>query len=181
MAFAAYITIEGAEGQSTNANHQNWIDVRAYCSGANQETRKGSNLASAGQGIMAPLTFIHSIDKSSPKLAELCMNGKNVPSATLHVCAMIGGKQVIVYEVKLETVRVVEAKQCTIAKDQVVYSEDAALYSAAQAESSNIEPLESISLAADKTTWTYHGFKSDGTGAGQVSAKWEVGQGKGGS
>ena len=66
MAFNSYIKIDGIEGQSTDVAHTNWIDVVSFSHGSSQETQYDNQTNAAGRGVLAPLTFVHLLDKATP-------------------------------------------------------------------------------------------------------------------
>ncbi|MCP3965297.1 MAG: type VI secretion system tube protein Hcp [Lentisphaerae bacterium] len=178
MAFSAYIKIDGIEGQSMNSDHKDWIDVTSFTCGANQETKKGSSMQNAGDGTMAPLVFTHGLDKATAKLVQACMQGEPIASAEFHVCAMIGGKRVKIYEVKFKNVTIVETKLTTVAKGQNVATDDrASLYTASQSENKALEPVEIVSLAANGIEWNFTSFGPDGSALGATPGSWKIGQG----
>ena len=78
MAFNSYIQIDGIEGQSTDVAHTNWIDVVSFSHGATQETQFANQTNAAGRGVLAPLVFVHLLDKATPNIQKACMSGQNI-------------------------------------------------------------------------------------------------------
>ena len=78
MAVDMFIKIPGADGESVGNNHVGEIDVLAWSWGISQSgTMHMATGGGAGKANVQDLSFTKYIDKSSPKLQLLCLNGKN--------------------------------------------------------------------------------------------------------
>lgn len=167
MAFDAYIKIDGAEGQSTDSGHTNWIDVDAFAHGSIQNLSAGRTVESAGRGDLTPFIFTHIVDKSTPKLQKFCASGNNIANVEFNVCQAIKGKQEKVYEIKMQNVKVVKA-QVSGLPDSGSNEVDGVLFSC-----KNAEMLEEVHLVPGKITWKVTPFKPDGSKSGAVEENWD--------
>ena len=70
--FDIFVEIPGAEGSSSDPQHDKWIDVLSIDWGA----KEGEMILVASKPV----------DKSSPKLMQKCLNGEHIPSATVEIC-----------------------------------------------------------------------------------------------
>lgn len=85
MAYDAFLKLDGIDGESTDSNHEGWIEVLSFNWG---ETNAGSG-ASAGRGGGAgrvsfqDFHFSSSTNKASPNIMLACASGKHISTATL--------------------------------------------------------------------------------------------------
>ncbi len=170
MAFNSYVQIDGIEGQSTDTTHSNWIDVISFSHGSSQETQFANQTNAAGRGVLAPLVFVHLLDKATPNLQKACMSGQNIASVKLEVCAQIGGAKQKLYEVELTNARVVEAKVVTVDAPVCTDTQLAGVGRDAAA----LRLVEQVSIVAEEYKWTTHTFKTTGELGGDVAAGWNV-------
>src|SRR5579859_96405 len=106
MAFDAFLKIDGVPGESTDDKHKDWIEVLSFNGGMTQPS--SATASSAGGGTTERVNFhdfsvTKVLDKASPKLYEICANGKHIKSVTLELCRA-GGDKLKYMEVKMEEV-----------------------------------------------------------------------------
>ncbi len=78
MAVDMFMKIPGADGESVGNGHTAEIDVLAWSWGLSQSgTMHTATGGGAGKANVQDLSFTKYVDKSSPKLQLLCLNGKN--------------------------------------------------------------------------------------------------------
>ncbi len=95
MAFDAFLKIEGIQGESTDANHKDWIEIISYGIGVIQPTSASASTAggaSAERATFRDLTVKKSLDKASPKLALYCADGTHIKEVVLELCRAGGEK-----------------------------------------------------------------------------------------
>jgi len=80
-AFDAFIKIDGVPGESSDAQHKEWIEIESFHHGVSQPSAGG--LGSAAEG--APLIVAKTVDKASPILMLHCCNGKHIPKVELEL------------------------------------------------------------------------------------------------
>lgn len=106
MSVDMFMKIDGAQGESKDANHKNWTDIVSFSWGATQP----GNLASggglgAGKASFNDLHVVARIDKAAPAVMKHCASGKHLSKIELSVCKA-GGHQVEYTKITLEDVLV---------------------------------------------------------------------------
>jgi type VI secretion system secreted protein Hcp len=157
--FDAFLKIDGIPGESTDDKHKDWIEILSFDFGMIQPS--SATDSSAGGGTtervdVEDMDLVKHLDKSSPKLYELCCNGKHLKDATLELCRA-GGDKTKYLEVKMEQVVISSARP------------------SGKSEGSDGFPTEKISLNFGKVKWTYTQQKrADGSGGGNVAGGWDL-------
>jgi len=96
MAFDCFLKIEEVPGESTDANHENWIELLSYSHGVSQLS---SGAVSSGGSLSAErcdhqdFSVVKTLDKASPKLNLFCCNGKEVDKVSVELCRAGGEKE----------------------------------------------------------------------------------------
>ncbi|WP_333903962.1 type VI secretion system tube protein Hcp [Achromobacter insolitus] len=98
--------IDGANGESKDANHKDWTDIVSFSWGATQP----GNLASggglgAGKASFNDLHVVARIDKAAPAVMKHCASGKHLSKIELSMCKA-GGEQIEYSKITLEDVLV---------------------------------------------------------------------------
>jgi type VI secretion system secreted protein Hcp len=157
--FDAFLKIDGIPGESTDDKHKDWIEILSFDFGMIQPS--SATDSSAGGGTtervdVEDMDLVKHLDKASPKLYELCCNGKHLKDATLELCRA-GGDKTKYLEVKMEQVVISSARP------------------SGKSEGSDGFPTEKISLNFGKVKWTYTQQKrADGSGGGNVAGGWDL-------
>ncbi|MDX3905800.1 MAG: type VI secretion system tube protein Hcp [Pigmentiphaga sp.] len=116
MAVDMYMKVEGASGESKDANHKDWTDIVSFSWGASQP---GSMAAGGGGGIgkasFNDLHVVARIDRAAPAVMKHCASGKHLSKVEVSVCKA-GGSQVEYSKITLEEV-LVTSVQITGEKD----------------------------------------------------------------
>ena len=157
MANDFFIKIDGIDGESVDKSHGKWIECTYFQHGSEQPIVAGRSTDVSGRGHFIPFTFVHLIDKATPKIQQFCMSGQKVAKVQFQVCRAVAGAQVPVYEITLENVKI--AKAIVSIPD---YDEDDVAAVAV--------PVETVELVAAKMTWKYTAIKEDNTKDGAVEA-----------
>jgi len=99
MAYSMFLKVEGIDGDSTDAKHEDWIEVMSYSHGilcrAAQFVPEGYDNKPAqltGTSEHHDFTITKRVDKASPMLALKCSTGANIPEVTLELCRATGDK-----------------------------------------------------------------------------------------
>ena len=92
MAVDYFLKLSGVQGESLDSKHTNEIELLSWSWGASNPTNIAGSGMSAGKVSMSEITISKLVDKSSPKLLELCVTGKHVADATLTCRKSTGGK-----------------------------------------------------------------------------------------
>ena len=156
MASADYfLKIDGIDGESQDSKHKGEIDLTSWSWGASQTgTMAGGGGGGAGKVHMQDFHFTMGVNKSTPKLMLACASGQHIPKAVL-TCRKAGTEQ----------------------QEFLVYTFTDILVSSYQtggSHSTELLPVEQISLNYSKVELEYKEQKSDGTLAGGIKAGWDV-------
>jgi len=92
MAIEYHLDVKGIKGESAATKHMEQIEVLSWSWGASNPTTIVGSGMSAGKVSMSDLTITKNVDKSSPKLLELCVTGKTVDEVTLYCSKLTGQK-----------------------------------------------------------------------------------------
>lgn len=108
MAIDMFMRVQGATGESKDANHKNWTDIISFSWGAHQP----GNMSVGGGGgsgkvCFKDLTVVALIDKSAPALLKHCASGKHIERIELSACKA-GGVQIEYTRITLEEVLVTD-------------------------------------------------------------------------
>ncbi len=170
MATDIFIKIDGIDGESADKNHGKWIDVITFAHGAEQSVSGNRNADVSGRGHFIPFSFIHSVDKATPKIQQFCMSGQKIAKVEFVVCRAVAGAQVPVYEITMENVKICKANVVASDADGKQNGQDAA--TAFAGTESNYVPVETVTLIPGKMTWKQTSIKPDNTKDGAVEASF---------
>lgn len=89
MSFDGFIKIDGIEGESTDDQHQGWIEALYFETEINQKissTASSAGGASAERADFKDFIFTKYLDKASPKLALACAAGTHIDEIVVELC-----------------------------------------------------------------------------------------------
>lgn len=156
----AFIKFEGITGESTEAQHKDWIDVLALDWGSRQAGTTSAGIARKAD--FQPLTFVHLLDKASPKLFRAFATVQHIRKVTVHFVRMESGKPAFTFmEYDLEDVIVLSLKD------------------EASPEATGDKLLEEVSLTYAKIALQYTPQKAGGGADQPVREGWDLRGGKG--
>ena len=79
-----FIKIQGIDGESQDATHQNEIDVIDWTWKVTQQsTMMSGSGGGAAKASVSDLEFTHQMDRASPNLSRYCFTGTHIPEAKL--------------------------------------------------------------------------------------------------
>jgi type VI secretion system secreted protein Hcp len=163
--YELFLKIDGMDGESTDDQHNDWIDVLSY---SHRVSRPAAGAVSSGSVRSAErsehedFTIVKQLDKTSPKLALFCCNGAHIAEVRLEVCSTTGDKQTYM-EYKMT--------------DVIVSSVSVG----GSVESGDARPREEVSFSYGKIEWTYTEFDATtGKAKGDVKAYWDLTANEGG-
>jgi type VI secretion system secreted protein Hcp len=157
--FDAFIKIDGVPGESTDDKHKDWIEVLDFTHGITQPahaTRSSAGGASAERCDHDDFGITKMLDKASPKLLELCCQGKHIKEIVVELCRA-GGDKMRYLEIKME--EVIISSVTPVGHPQGEYG----------------FPTETVKLNYGRIKWTYTQQKRvDGSGGGNVVGGWDL-------
>jgi type VI secretion system secreted protein Hcp len=159
MAFDTYLKIDGVPGESTDDKHKDWIEILSYSHGLSQPSSATSSSvggATTERVNHQDFSVVKLLDKSSPKLYELCCTGKHIPKVSIEMCRAGGDK----------------LKYMEVVMEQVIIS---AVNPTGASQGNDAFPSEAVSFNYGKIKWTYTQQKrADGSGGGNVTGGWDL-------
>jgi len=157
-----FLHIEGLPGESTDADHDEWIDVLSYSWGVARPsagTISSGTSRSSEDSLHMDFTITKTIDKTSPKLALYCNKGQHITEAILVICRSEGGGE-----------QIMEYRMTDLFISSVLVSGTAG---------EEIRPTEQIGLAYTEIEWIYTERDEMGMALGNIEAYWNVETGTG--
>ncbi|MEJ6000793.1 Hcp family type VI secretion system effector [Paucibacter soli] len=140
-----FLQLDGIKGESTDAKHKEWIEIRSYSQGFSNPASTGvGGGGGAGKVSCGDVNVMKSIDIASPKLMEAVMTGKHIAKGTLAFRSVSGKGDTDYYTVVLSEIFVTSVQQSDSASD-------------------GTRITESVSLAASKFEFSYRTQKADGS------------------
>jgi type VI secretion system secreted protein Hcp len=150
-----FLKIDGVEGESKDKKHGKEVEIESWSFGATQTGSMGTGLGGgSGKVQLQDFHFVMKANKASPKLFEACATGKHFGSAIL-TCRKAGGEQE-------------EFLKYTFT-DILVSS-----YQTGGAGSSDVIPMDQISINFTKIEVEYKEQTEKGTLGGSVKAGWNA-------
>jgi type VI secretion system secreted protein Hcp len=157
MAFDAFISIDGIDGESTDDKHQGWSEILSFgCSHSQTVSRTASSAGGAGaeRADFRNFQFEKLLDKASPKLALACASGIHIDKITFEICRA-GTEKIKYMEITMSN--------CFISDYSVVGDGEDAF------------PIESTSIDYGKIQWVYTQQRREGgVAAGNIATGWNL-------
>jgi type VI secretion system secreted protein Hcp len=172
--FDAFLQLDGIPGESTDDKHKDWIELLSYGHSMMQpvsSTRSSSGGAGSGRVQHGDFMITKYLDKASPKLYEAISNGKHIGKGKIEVCRA-GGGQVKFLEINFEEIMISSVALSGSGNSNGTGTD---------ASVGHDLPVENVALNYGKIEWVYTQQKrKDGSGGGNVSAKYDLTAGKAG-
>ncbi len=83
MASDIFAKIGDIKGESLDSKHTDEIEVLSLSWGVTNNTSIGAGGSGAGRASFHDLSFVHAIDKASPRLLRACATGSHLKEATI--------------------------------------------------------------------------------------------------
>ncbi|OZI37314.1 Hcp1 family type VI secretion system effector [Bordetella genomosp. 10] len=163
MAVDMFMRIEGASGESKDANHKEWTDILSFSWGA---TQPGS-MATGGGGGSGKASFndlhvVARIDKAAPAVMKHCAGGKHLSKVELSICKA-GGTQIEYSKITLDDVMVTSVQ---LSGDNTATSADPEYV------------LVNYAFQASKVTQQYWEQTDKGGKGAESQVAWDIKQNK---
>jgi type VI secretion system Hcp family effector len=146
-----FLRVEGADGDSTDANHRNWSDVAGY-----QHAVRMPRSLGGGGGPGGPehddLLVLKPADRSSSILLQRATAGEVLREVDLEICrsGIRAQEQECFLRIQLTNARITGYLQ-------------------------GADLLDRLSFNYDAIKWTYRAFEADGRVAGEAEGSWSFG------
>ena len=157
---AAFAKFDGIDGESQDANHENWIDLIAIqesISIPTSATTGGTRVRGAPQ--FDDIVLTKELDKSSVKLREKLAQGAVIPKLEIELTATYGGARQTYFRYELKNVQITSLS-----------------INASGGE--GVPVTEVVSVNFEEIKWTYTEFDAEGNSKGNVEATWNVERGE---
>ncbi len=134
----AYMNLNSIKGESTDANHQQWIIIENASKSIHRSIPEGAKdqQRSRGNTTCGDVVVTRQMDATSTKLSEASANGTFFPQVQIDFCTQVKNKQEPYYSFKLKN---------------VIMSN----YTVNLNESGNPIPTETVTLAYTDVEWNY--------------------------
>ena len=150
-----FLKIEGIPGESADAKHKDDIQVESFSFGvSNAGTGHAGGGHGAGKAAVQDFHFVMTVNKASPKLFLACANGEHFKSAT--VIARKAGKTP-------QSFLKWTFSDCLVSSFQTGGS-----------GSSDVIPLDQVSLNFAKLEQEYKEQKADGSLSAAIKTGWDL-------
>lgn len=154
MAQDIFMKINGIDGESMDSAHKNEIEVLSWTWQILQESNmhQGSG-GGSGKATVKDLTFVHSVDRSSPNLMKFCLTGKHIPEAKL-VVRKSGGNPLEYLKITMTDVLITNVQPAGAASEESI--------------------KETVSLSFAKVKHEYTVQNQQGGSGGAVTAGYDI-------
>jgi type VI secretion system secreted protein Hcp len=159
VALDAYLQLDGIQGEATETNHQNWIQVTQISHGIQQQASKnppGGQRTTLANSKHDAIQITKKVDKSTPLLHESACSGSVIAKATIDLLKTAGSKNVVYLKYELTNVLV------------------GAINFNATASAEDEEPTETVNLKYGTFKLTYSTTDGQGNVTGNVPAGWDL-------
>jgi len=103
---AAYLKLEGLDGESKEKGHEKWIKINSFSWGVHRAIKEGAHdeQRQRGHTTIQDVVIVRQLDKTSPKLFEQSATGKPIKTVEIDLCNMTNDKQETFLKLKLSNV-----------------------------------------------------------------------------
>ncbi len=103
FAQSGFLKLGDIKGESTDNEHKDWIIIESISHALGQQLTTTAATRGRSAAVLEDLIIIKKLDKSTPKLMELCAKGQVLPELELDIVANDGR---VYYKVTLNNVRI---------------------------------------------------------------------------
>ncbi len=154
MAQDIFLKIAGIDGESMDSAHKNEIEVSSWTWQVLQESNmQAGSGGGSGKATVKDLTFVHSVDRSSPNLMKFCLTGKHIAEAKLTV-RKAGGTPLEYLKITMTDVVITNVQPAGSAADEII--------------------KEQVSMAFAKVKQEYTVQNQQGGSGGAVTAGYDI-------
>jgi type VI secretion system secreted protein Hcp len=105
---AGYVKFDGIDGEATDVDHKNWINLLAFEQTFSRPGAGSSGMSRRrGDAVVEDLQLTTEYDKASPKLQEKCLKGEVIPKMELELTASYSETTTVTYtKIELKNVMI---------------------------------------------------------------------------
>ncbi|MBS0315384.1 MAG: type VI secretion system tube protein Hcp [Proteobacteria bacterium] len=156
MATMNFMKVDGADGDSNDQGHKNWIDIEPFSiSASNQGSFAIGSGGNVGGADHHDLTIHAVLDKAMPVIFYQLATGDTVPTVKLEACKMSNKKQVVFESVELKNVMFTGINT-------------------GSGTSANGQPMVTYTFTYESIKKEYTPLKADGNPGAKVTAGWNA-------
>lgn len=157
MAVDIFCKIEGIDGESTDEQHDKWIEVLSFNHGVSQAVSGVSRTGgrTGGRADFQDAVITKTIDAATPDLYIYCCSGKHIPKVEVEHCLAAEDKHTFMKHT-LEDVVVSQVSTGGSAHDE------------------ETKPTETVRLAYGKIKWEYTPIDHTGKAGSTTSRSWNL-------
>jgi type VI secretion system secreted protein Hcp len=161
-AYNGFLKIDVINGESTDENHKDWIEILSYSHGVEIPVSGTGGGGITGPSVHEDIVVVKELDKSSPKLYLHCCQGQRLNQVIMELCKSAGDRpRFLKYELH-----------------------DVIVTSVRPGGSSDGDPIptEEVTLNYGKIEWTYTEIDpTTGDPVGDVGTWWDRASNTGGN
>jgi type VI secretion system secreted protein Hcp len=151
MAVDIFLKVDGVDGEATDVNHKDEIEVVSWSWGAAHAVGPSPGGSGTGKAHISDVAVVKHVDKASPTLFRHCLKGTHIPTVVL-AQRKSGAGNINFLTITLNEVFITSVTDA----------------------SDGGRPTESVSLAFGKVTYTYVPLKPNGQPDAPVTLRWNV-------
>jgi type VI secretion system secreted protein Hcp len=150
--FQAFLRIDGIQGDSTDPQHPNEIELKTFGWGGSNAIEKTSTaFGVSGQAVVQPFTFTMLVNRASPKLFRALATGEHIKDAVLTVRNSAGHEYLI------------------LRFDYIVV----ASYKTAADTSQDILPIDEVAISFAVIEMSFIPLMMGGTSGAPIKVRWD--------
>ncbi len=157
MAVDMFCKIDGIDGESTDDQHKDWIELLSFNWGVSQPVSVSSATGgrTAGRADFQDFAITKLVDRATPNLALHCANGRHIPKVIVELCLAAETKHPFM----------------KITMEDVVVS---SVGSGGAASAVEPRPQETVTFNYGKIEWEYTPLDPTGKKGATVKQGWDL-------
>ena len=165
LAFDAFLDIDGIDGESTEDDHKDWIDVLGYSWSTSQPSSGNTSGGSRTSGMadFKDFAIVKYLDKASPKLALYVAKGQHIPKLEFEIMRSDGNGRYMKYEL----IDVIVTSVLHMGGTEKATGGETPLPTGER-------PIEEVTFAYSEIKWIYTEYDEYGSPQGNVETQWDL-------
>ena len=88
---AGFAKFEGIDGESTDAQHEGWVNFRSFDWGVAQPRGANGQSRRRGAVLVDDVVLVFEYEQAMPKLLDSCLRGQHLPTVEIELTTTFGG------------------------------------------------------------------------------------------